>query len=305
MTTDLTPEDERVTELLAPLADIPPVPHRERRSSARRPWLRPVLVAGGCLLALGVTGAAIVTSGGGGGSEPTPAAGTTAPATTPPATTATATSADLGVFFVQDGQAARVPVPDPNAGEPDAERRAVEALLAGEPAGYTSEIPAGTTLESLEVADSIATVGLSGGKLNESAREQVVATLLDTGSIRWVRFGDEPDLYDRAIAAGKGDVQAAPVELDRAESSGQTISFAGTANVFEANVQLRVVQGTEELAATFVTATCGTGCRGSFEGTIDVPAGTAPDAVRLEAFTMSAEDGSVQNVVGRDVTAAS
>ncbi len=37
MTTALTPEDERVTELLAPLADIPPVPHREHRAAARRP----------------------------------------------------------------------------------------------------------------------------------------------------------------------------------------------------------------------------------------------------------------------------
>ena len=161
----------------------------------------------------------------------------------------------------------------------------------------------GTTLESFAVADTIATIKLSGRTPVDRGLEQIVATLTDFDDINWVRFGVEEGLVDRTLASGAVDA-APPIELVRAESTGQTITFAGTADTFEANVQLRVVQGGKELASTFVTATCGSGCRGSFEGTIDVPAGTAPEDVRLEAFTSSAEDSSIQNVVGRDVQPA-
>lgn len=294
MTTPLTPEDERVTELLAPLADIPPVPHREHRTASRRPWLRPVLVTVACLTVVVAAGAAIVTSGGG-TSQP---AGTTPPATVPTVPAA----ADLGVYFLQGGELVRVAVPDPVGGE-DAARRALEALLAGPPAGYETAVVPGTTLESFAVADTIATIKLSGRTPVDRGLEQIVATLTDFDDVNWVRFGVEEGLVDRTIASGAVDA-APPIELVRAESKGQTITFAGTADVFEANVQLRVMQGDKELATTFVTATCGTGCRGSFDGTIDVPAGTAPEDVRLEAFTTSAEDGSIQNVVGRDVEPA-
>ena len=73
MTTQMTPDDQKLTELLAPLADIPPVPYRERRATAPRRWVRPVLVGAGCLLAIGVTAAAIVTSGGNKTPQPAPA----------------------------------------------------------------------------------------------------------------------------------------------------------------------------------------------------------------------------------------
>jgi hypothetical protein len=40
---------------------------------------------------------------------------------------------------------------------------------------------------------------------------------------------------------------------------------AGTANVFEANVTVRVLDADgNELATSFTTATCGTGCRGDY-----------------------------------------
>jgi hypothetical protein len=297
MTTQMTPDDQKLTELLAPLADIPPVPHRERRATAPRRWVRPVLVAAGCLLAIGVTGAAIVTSGG--NKTPQPGAGTTAPAP--------AAAPDLGVWFVKDGALVRVPVPDATGG-PGAERRALEALLAGSPAGYESEVKPGTMIESFAIADTIATIKLSGRTPVDRGLEQIVATLTDFDDVNWVRFGVEEGLVDRTLASGAVDA-APPVELVRAEANagGTAISFAGTADTFEANVQVRVVQGDKVLASTFVTATCGSGCRGSFAGTIDLPTPlveTAAGKVRLEAFTTSAEDGSVQNVVGLDVMPA-
>lgn len=50
-------------------------------------------------------------------------------------------------------------------------------------------------------------------------------------------------------------------------SSGSVVS--GTANVFEANVGLEVLdENGHELAKTFTTATCGTGCVGTFSAPV-------------------------------------
>ena len=47
------------------------------------------------------------------------------------------------------------------------------------------------------------------------------------------------------------------------------LTVSGTANVFEANVTLILLdENGEELTRTFTTATCGTGCRGTFSTTL-------------------------------------
>ncbi len=122
----------------------------------------------------------------------------------------------------------------------------------------------------------------------------------------------EPGLVDATIAAGQPDAAPA-IELVRAQYDGANVQFAGTADTFEANVQLRLMQGDRQLAHTFVTATCGTGCRGSFDGTLAVPAGladqvagsitTGTEPIRLQAYTLSAEDGSERDLVSTLVTA--
>ena len=341
MTTVHDTDDRRVEELLAPLADIPPVPYRDRRAPARRNWLRPALVASAFLVVVVVAGAAILTSGSGTPSQPaatspapvgtisataptvsTPPPTTSTPAPTtsavaPPATTSQTTvpaAPELGVWFVQDGRPVRVPTPDAGSG-PGAERRALEALLAGPPSGYASKVRAGTQLEAFEIADTIATIRLSGPAPEGVALEQIVATVTDGGAVQWVRLGDEPGLVDRAIAAGKDDVAAAPIEVVRATAAGDgTVEFAGTADVFEATLQLELLEDGRSLAKQVVTATCGTGCRGSFAGSIAAP-GVHVDAasgkvvgpdgapVVLRADWLSAKDGSVQDAVDRTVAA--
>lgn len=306
MTTHLSPDDQRLSELLAPLADIPPVPHREPRIAGSRRWLRPVLVAATCVVALGAAGAAIVTAGRDTTSRP---AGTSPTATAPTETAPAAPK--VGVWFLRGGTLVRVEM-EQALGADRAPRGALEALLAGPPAGYETAVVPGTKVESFSVADTIATIKLSGRTPVDRGLEQIVATLTDFDEINWVRFGVEEGLVDRTLASGAVDT-AAPVELVRAEYDGVKVRFAGTADTFEANVQLRLVHDGTELATTFVTATCGSGCRGSFEGAIDVPAGlidpttgavTSGGPLRLEAFTTSAQDGSVQDVIGRDVTLA-
>jgi len=52
------------------------------------------------------------------------------------------------------------------------------------------------------------------------------------------------------------------------------VTVAGSANVFEANVTVRVLDADgREVGSTFTTASCGTGCRGTYS--VDVPFRTA------------------------------
>jgi immunoglobulin-like protein involved in spore germination len=77
------------------------------------------------------------------------------------------------------------------------------------------------------------------------------------------------------------------------EEIGSPVNVAGTADVFEATVSIRILDANgQELAAAVTTATCGTGCRGKyFFFTEQRQKGT------IEVFESSAEDGSPLNVV--------
>lgn len=72
---------------------------------------------------------------------------------------------------------------------------------------------------------------------------------------------------------------------------------AGIANTFEATVSLRIVwaESGEVVYEDFTTATCGTGCWGRFDFTLDVP-GLEPGQL-VQVFWDSPEDGSMVDVV--------
>ena len=75
------------------------------------------------------------------------------------------------------------------------------------------------------------------------------------------------------------------------------ITIAGSADVFEATVNIRVLNGNGEvIAESFAMATCGTGCRGDFSTQIDVPI-DAEQPGTIQVFEYSAKDGSMINVV--------
>ena len=71
------------------------------------------------------------------------------------------------------------------------------------------------------------------------------------------------------------------------------LKVAGTSNVFEATSQIELIDrdSGERLVRDFVTATSGSGTRGTWETTLrfDVPAGTE---LELYTYESSAEDGS-------------
>jgi hypothetical protein len=75
------------------------------------------------------------------------------------------------------------------------------------------------------------------------------------------------------------------------------MDLRGTANTFEATFEYELLgPAGDKLAGTFVTATCGTGCRGTFDEVVAFDAAGATSG-RLVVFERSAKDGSRINVV--------
>ncbi len=75
------------------------------------------------------------------------------------------------------------------------------------------------------------------------------------------------------------------------------VTIAGTADVFEATVSIVILDADgQELAATFATATCGTGCRGRYSAEVSFFT-EARQSGTIAVFESSAEDGTPRNLV--------
>ncbi len=206
---------------------------------------------------------------------------------------------EVHVYFLRDGKvgAARRALLGPR----DAEAAALRALIEGpnakeRRAGLRTGIPEGTVLEGLTIANGLATPRLSeqfwASRAGLDARVgQVVYTLTHFPSVTAVRF---PQLSGPELSRPQlEEVTPAifiesPVVGERVESP---IRVFGTANTFEANFSIRVVgAGGTVLEETFVTATSGTGTRGTFD--VRVPVGRGRSGlITLVAFEPSAKDG--------------
>jgi hypothetical protein len=96
-----------------------------------------------------------------------------------------------------------------------------------------------------------------------------------------------------------------PVFLDQ-PARGSTIEnpvrLTGLANVFEAVLHVRILDADgRSLADGPVTATCGSGCWGTFDVTVPyVVAAPAPGTI--QAYVLSAKDGSIEDLVEVPVT---
>jgi Sporulation and spore germination/Immunoglobulin-like domain of bacterial spore germination len=172
---------------------------------------------------------------------------------------------------------------------------AMESLLAGpntqeQAAAVGSQIPAGTQLLGLNVDSGIATVDLTsefesgGGSASMNMRiAQVVYTLTQFPTVKGILFKLDGQSVD--VLGGEGVIVDQPVTRKNyrrlvpailvespqiGETIGNPVTVSGTANVFEANVTVDVVDANGEVVgSTFTTATCGTGCRGTFS--VEVP----------------------------------
>jgi spore germination protein GerM len=245
------------------------------------------------LAALAVAGGALAVAVAGCGSEhavslgkPSTGATTTAPEQT--GTSPTPNQLSLEVWFArQDGLVAVRRTHDPT---PLVATTAVKALLGGptaeeRAAGFVSAVPAGTRLLGIGIRGGLATVDLTseyqsgGGSLSMQMRlAQVVYTLTQFPTVQKVRFrldgtpvnvfSSEGIVLDHPV--GRNDyadllpaIEVAKPAPDSRVTSPVTVS--GTANVFEANVTVEILDAKGKVVGkTFTTATCGTGCRGSY-----------------------------------------
>ena len=201
---------------------------------------------------------------------------------------------------------------------------ALEALIEG-PSGagnLTSAVPPGTGINSLEIERGIATVDLSSefesgdgipsmgmrlGQLTFTLTQfpTVKRVLLEIDGERVERFSKEGLVIEKPLTRVDFEDISPAIIVNRPLGESEVpspVRVAGTANVFEANVLIRIVDSDGEvLAETFTTATCGTGCRGDFSENIEFDIDEPTEAL-LQVYEESAESGRPMNMIEVPVT---
>lgn len=254
----------------------------------------------------------LLASCGGGKPESGPAETVTAAATTTaePVTTraetvepAPAPPMHVLVYFLHDGRmaAAQRELRVTRA----VARAALEALADGpnaaeRAAGYTTSLPRDLELERLSVAGGTARIDFPPEKGCPSIA-QIVYTLTQFPTVQRVAGNCIPK---RAYGAGltRADLESlAPPILVESPTVGQEVRsplrITGSANTFEATFVVEVLDRDERtLAEQVVTATSGSGDRGTFAATVSFEVDAAGNGMLL-AYERSAEDGSQLHLV--------
>ena len=204
-------------------------------------------------------------------------------------------------------------------------RAALDGLLAGPSAaeyaaGVRSQIPAGTRLLGLRITAGTATADFTssfGSAASPSTMPlriaQVVYTLTQFPSVTGVRFeingqgvtviGGVPVQDPQTAAMYDGYLPAIIVRNPViGEQVTGPVTVSGTADVFEAVVSVRILDSAGgEIARTFTTASCGTGCRGDYSVAVSYTVPQEEPGI-IEVFETSAKDGQPVNVQQIPVT---
>lgn len=296
-----------------------------------------LIVSVGLLAACGTGGAGKlgpVPTGPARASSPAAPAGTTQPAgggqSPAPVPTATSPQSAAGQVSLQAWFTRQGKLFGTQRGVPataSVGRTALDQLLAGpsaaeSAAGLRSLIPAGTQLLGLTISSGTATVDLSSSFTSAASPStmplriaQVVYTLAQFPSVTGVQFkvdgqgvtvlGGVPVQSPQTTAMYDGYLPAITVQnpvIGAQLSSPVTVS--GTADVFEAVVSVRILDSAgNQIARTFSTASCGTGCRGGYSIPVSYTV-TRAEPGTIEVFESSPENGQPVNVQLIPVTLA-
>lgn len=193
-------------------------------------------------------------------------------------------------------------------------RLALTELTAGptaaeQRAGLTTALPAEPGFMIEGITDKVATVDFTsafyaGASSTLRLRQaQVVYTLTQFPTVSKVRFRSTGESAGRSAYA---DLLPPIVVLDPVVGQRVTspITVSGTADVFEATVSVRLLDGAgRQLATAFTTATCGSGCRGSYKLTLPYRS-TRADTGTVEVYQVSAKDGTRRDVMAVPVRLA-
>lgn len=201
-------------------------------------------------------------------------------------------------------------------------RAAMTALLEGP--GHlrdasqvvSTAIPPATQLLGITVADGVAIVDLSGefetggGSASVFGRlGQVVYTLTQFPTVSSVRFrvdgrdvtlfSSEGIIIDHPLTRSDFEDQLPAMFVDRpawGANIGNPARITGTANVFEAQFRVSIIAGDGTVVADApVVASCGTGCRGTFDVTVPYRVSRAGWGT-LRVYDPSEKDGSPQDI---------
>ena len=176
---------------------------------------------------------------------------------------------------------------------------ALAELKAGPSDEEESELAAETALtedvqlDSLSISDGVARSS-SSTDLSVEAQAQVVYTLTQFSTVVSVEIDGAPvtrlDFEDQTPSV----LVESPLPFEEVSSP---LTASGTANTFEATFSFEILDsGGEIVASDFVTATSGTGTRGTFD--FSQPFVVDSDQTgSLVVFELSAEDGSRINEV--------
>ena len=199
------------------------------------------------------------------------------------------------------------------AREGDLNLQVVADLVSGKVAPIDSDyvnLWGGTnTVNSVSVADSVATVDLGelslnvGAESEQRAIDQIVWTLTEFApDVKSVRFTVNGEIVE--TFAGHIDTTATferaidyevlnPIQISSINQNAEQTSpviISGQACTFEANVQWRLSQDSKVVKEGFTTASSGCPERGEWSITF---ADLAPGRYTITAFENSAEDGSL------------
>ena len=146
----------------------------------------------------------------------------------------------------------------------------------------------------VRVTDGIVQIDTSEVTSSGSSDEQRTTAKPGCLTTNGIPFEGRPGF---AIAA---TAELAPIAVALPQSGMRVtspVTVAGNADVFEATVNIRVLDGEGEvIVESFAMATCGTGCRGDFSTQIDVPIDVEQPGT-IQVFEYSAKDGSMINIV--------
>jgi len=213
-------------------------------------------------------------------------------------TTGPAQMTDLRVYFLRESKVwpVRRDV-DTAGGEATA---ALEALLRGPTAQEEADLDLSTAIpdtdEDVEVTieAGVADVQLDV-QLSEPGLAQVVYTLSQLPGVERV------EIQERILTRADFEEQTPAILVESPlafEEVASPLRFTGTANTFEANFEYELTDTDGKIVdESFVTATSGTGTRGTFDFTTDAYSVPFDGVGALIVFERSAEDGSRMNLV--------
>jgi Immunoglobulin-like domain of bacterial spore germination/Sporulation and spore germination len=195
----------------------------------------------------------------------------------------------VALYFLQDGKV--WPEQRGLITGPAIATNTVYQLFEGTESELTSAIPPETRLRSLAIKDGVASIELDPALTDRKALAQLTYTLTQFDSVKRVSFNGDPPVGRGAFEDETPAILVeSPLSHEEVESG---FEARGTANTFEATFEYELRDADDKiLKKDFVTATSGSGTRGTFGFTVPYEA-SGPG--RLVVFEISAEDGSRTN----------